>query len=266
MKNIIINFLKGIIGGIGNIVPGLSGSALLVVLGVYDECIHAIGNIFKDFKKSVLYLLPIGIGIAIGTFIFSNIIELCLKNYETATSIVFLGFIIGTLPSLFGQAKKEKFNKSFLIPLIITFLIGISLLFFKGNSYLVITDYNWFTLILVGILIACSTIIPGISSTVLLTMIGMYDIYITAINTLNIKILFFVFIGLAIGAFLLSKIIDHLLTKYYGYTFYGIIGFVIATIPAIIRGPIIFNIEFVISVCLAIIACLITNFFTTKKK
>ena len=57
------NFIKGLLGGIGNITPGLSGSAILIILGVYENCIHAISNIFKDFKNSFLYLFPIGVGI-----------------------------------------------------------------------------------------------------------------------------------------------------------------------------------------------------------
>ena len=106
-----INFFKGVAGGIGNIVPGLSGSALLVILGIYDKCIDAISNLFKDFKNSFKFLFPIGCGILFGTFVFANIIEVSLNNFSLATSIIFVGFMIGTLPSLFKQAYKEKFKK-----------------------------------------------------------------------------------------------------------------------------------------------------------
>jgi len=257
-----INFLKGVAGGIGNIVPGLSGSALLVILGVYDKCINAISNLFIDFKNSFKFLFPIGLGILFGTFVFANIIEVALNKFSLATSIIFVGFMIGTLPSLFKQAYKEKFRKSFLIPLIISFLLGISLLFYKNNFAFEITNFNYLTLIGVGFLIAISTIIPGISSTVLLTMIGMYDVYINSINTLNIKILFFIAIGVFIGFLVLSKIINYLLKKYYSHTFYAIIGFVISTIPALLTEPLILNSELFVGIILSVIACFITIIFS----
>lgn len=257
-----INFLKGVAGGIGNIVPGLSGSALLVILGIYDKCIDAISNLFKDFKNSFTFLFPIGCGILFGTFVFSNIIEISLNKFSLATSIVFVGFMIGTLPSLFKQAYKEKFRINFLIPLVISFILGVSLLFYKNNLTFEITDFNYLTLIGVGFLISISTIIPGISSTVLLTMIGMYDVYISAINTLNIKILFFIAIGIFIGFLLLSKIISYLLKNFYSYTFYAIIGFVISTIPALLTVTIILNSEFFIGIILSIISCFLTILFS----
>lgn len=257
-----INFLKGVAGGIGNIVPGLSGSALLVILGIYDKCLDAISNLFKDFKNSFKFLFPIGCGILFGTFVFANIIEVSLNNFSLATSIIFVGFMIGTLPSLFKQAYKEKFKKRFLIPLVISFLLGVSLLFYKNNFSFDITDFNYLTLIGVGFLIAISTIIPGISSTVLLTMIGMYDVYIGAINTFNIEILFFIAIGVFIGFLILSKIISYLLNRYYSYTFYAIIGFVISTIPALLTEPLILNSELIIGIILSVIACFITVLFS----
>src|SRR5574344_1894596 len=123
------NFFKGILAGIGNIVPGLSGGALLVIFGLYEKCLNAISKIFKDFKKSVIFLFPVFCGIIIGTLLFSNIILICIFNFPLAKSIAFVGFMIGTLPSLFNEATKEGFKKTYLIPLAITFALGVILLF-----------------------------------------------------------------------------------------------------------------------------------------
>ena len=255
------NFLKGIVGGIGNIVPGLSGSALLVILGVYESCIDAISNIFKNFKKSFFYLLPIGLGILVGTFLFSNIIEYFLVKFPMGTSIVFVGLLIGTIPTLLKEATKKGFKWQYLIAFLIAFTLGVMLLFFKENDVVFSLEFNFLgiiKLVLVGILIAASTIIPGISATVLLSMIGMYGIYLNAINTLNIKVLIPIVIGFALGAFLLSKLINYLLKKHYGYTFFAITGFTIATIPALFTRPLVFNAELVISIIIGIFALFIT--------
>lgn len=103
-----INFIKGIFVGIFNIIPGLSGSALLIILNLYEKCIEAISNIFKKPKENFLFLLPIGLGIIIGTFIFSKIILLLINKYPTSTFIVFTGFLIGTLPHLFKECNKTS--------------------------------------------------------------------------------------------------------------------------------------------------------------
>ena len=263
------NFFIGFLAGIGNIIPGLSGSALLIVFGIYENILKAISNILKTFKKNFIYLFPIGLGIIIGTFLFSNIIKYFLDNHLVITSFVFTGLLLGTIPSLFIEASKEKFKKSYLIYFIITFLLGINLLFFKETNITYDLEYNFFTiikLIFTGFILACSTIIPGISSTVLLNIAGMYGIYINAINTVNLSILIPILIGLIISGFFLAKLINYLLKNYYGYTFYSILGFTIATIPGLLMIPIAINITLIISIILGIIAFLLSYFFINKFK
>ena len=129
---------------------------------------------------------------------------------------------------------------------------------YKNTYSFNINETSYISLILVGIIIAISTIIPGISFPILLNIIGMYKIYITSINTLDIKTLFFIGIGVFIGFLYLSKLIDFFLKKYHDYTFYAIIGFVISTIPALFMTPIEINFQFFIGILLGIIAIFIT--------
>ena len=96
-----INFIKGIFVGIFNIIPGLSGSALLIILNLYEKCLEAISNIFKKPKENIIFLLPIGIGVLLGTFIFSKVILYFLNTYREATLLIFSGFLLGTIPLLF---------------------------------------------------------------------------------------------------------------------------------------------------------------------
>ena len=102
-------------------------------------------------------------------------------------------------------------------------------------------------------------IIPGISSTVILSILGFYNIYLISINTLNINYLIPIFIGIALSIFLLSKLINFLLNKYFGYTYFAILGFVISTIPGLINYTISLNNDLIIGLILSIIAFIITN-------
>ena len=257
------NFFKSILVGVFNILPGISGSAFLIVLGLYDKCLLAISNLFKDFKKSITFLLPIALGIAIGTYLFSNVIFYFLNKYPTITSLIFTGLIFGTIPSLIQESTKKGFKEKYLILFFITFSIGIMLLFYKNDTTIYDIDINirnYILLFTTGILIASSTIIPDISSTVLLSLVGMYGIYINAINTINITILFPIIMGFLVGVFIFSKIITKLLNKYYGYTYFAILGFTISTIPALIKTKLVLDQNLIIGLILAIIA-----FHLTKK-
>jgi len=254
------NFLIGFLAGIGNIVPGLSGSALLIGFGLYEPILKAISNIFKDFKNSILFLFPIGVGILIGSFLFSNVITFFINKSLVVTMLLFTGLLLGTIPSILKEASINGYKNSYLIAFIITFVIGIILLFFKQDNYYNSFDYNFFKLIITGLILASSTIIPGISSTVLLTIFGMYQIYINAINSLNILILFPILIGLGIGVFLLSKLINFLLKKYYGYTYFAILGFTIATIPGLLLIPFSFDINLLIGIILGFISFIFCNY------
>lgn len=257
-----INFIKGIFVGIFNIIPGLSGSALLIILNLYEKCIEAISNIFKKPKENFLFLLPIGLGIIIGTFIFSKIILLLINKYPTSTFIVFTGFLIGTLPHLFKEATKKGFKDSYLIPFIISISLGITLLLFDTKDITYQIDYNLISLskyFLIGVILSISTITPGISSTILLSLFNLYGIYIYSLSSLNMFVLIPTAIGLILTTFLISKIINKLLKKYYGYTYFAIIGFTISTIPSLLNFQINLNMNFVISIILGIIAFIITN-------
>ena len=239
--------MKNFIIGIANITPGISGSALLVSLNLYEKCINSISNIFKDFKSNFKFLFPIAIGVLFGTFLFSNVIFYFYNNYNVITTLVFVGFIFGTIPSLFKEASKKGFKKRYILIFIFTFFIGI--LFLKCKTNNVVTNINIIYLLIIGFIIGCSMIIPGISSTVILSILGFYNIYY----------LIPIFIGIALSIFLLSKLINFLLNKYFGYTYFAILGFVISTIPGLINYKIILNNDLIIGLILSIIAFILTN-------
>lgn len=258
-----INFIKGIFVGIFNIIPGLSGSALLIILNLYEKCIDAISNIMKKPRENILFLFPIGIGILLGTFLFSKIILLLLENYPTQTFIVFTGFLLGTIPHLFKEATKKGFKDSYIIPFLFTLSLGIIMLFFDTEDISYQINYDFLSFIkyfLIGILLCLSTIIPGISSTVLLSLFNLYGIYIYSISSLNLFVLIPTITSLLLTTFILSKLINYLLNNYYGYTYFAILGFTISTIPSLITFNITFNTSFIISIFLGLLAFFITNY------
>ena len=252
------NFLKGIFVGIFNIIPGLSGSALLIILNLYNKSIEAISNIIKNPKKNIQFLLPIGLGIILGTYLFSKIILLSLNKYPSETLTIFTGFLLGTIPHLIKEATKKGYKKNYIIPFIITFLIGTSLTLIKKENITYQINYTQIELIkyfLIGTILSISTIIPGISSTILLSLFNLYGIYIYSISSLNLFVLIPSIIGFTITSFLIAKLINYLIKNHYGYTYFAIIGFTIGSIPSLLK----INSSPIPSIILGLIAFIITN-------
>jgi len=228
MKKSLILFLKGIIIGVGKIIPGVSGAMLSISLGVYEQLITSMANIFNETKKNLQFLLIIGSGIIISIMLSSKLIMYCLDNFYLPTMLLFIGMIIGCIPDIVKTAKKSVTRKNvilMLIPFIILLLTNI----FSNNAFNVST--NFFNLILIGILEALTMIIPGVSGSAILMMLGVYETIINSLSSFNhLDVLIPFIIGIIIGVISLSKILSQLFKKYNIACYYVILGFSIATI------------------------------------
>ena len=256
------NFLKGIIVGIGGIAPGLSGSVLLVILGLYQKTINAIGTIFKDFKKNVAFLFPLFLGFGVGVIIFSKIVDFLLENYEMYTRFTFLGLVLGTIPLFYKEVKKEGFNKKYYIVMLISAIAGIALFSFNKDLFPVITDPNLFQSVLLGFAVAGSSIVPGVDSAVILSTLGLYELYVGSIADFNLSRLIPAAVGLGIGVLVMSFLMNKLLSKFYTVTFSIIFGLFLSIIPNVLNSSCVlgFNLSSVIAIILVIIGFIFSYF------
>lgn len=233
--------IKGIIVGIAKIIPGLSGAVILISFNLYDRAIKSITNFFENPKKNFFFLLNLSLGIIMGIVLFSKIIIYFLTKYYLYTTTFFLGLIIGGIPTIIKEVPKRK-NTNFLV--VISFIIMLFLsLTTTNNNYII---KNNLTDILVffsaGLLEAVGTILPGISSTALLMLIGIYDTYIiTLSNILNISLLlenlYFIVpfsLGMLIGLISITILVNYLFKLYREETFSVILGISISTIISLI--------------------------------
>ena len=261
------NFLKGIIVGIGGIAPGLSGSVLLVILGLYQKTINAIGTIFKDFKKNVAFLFPLFLGFGVGVIIFSKIVDFLLENYEMYTRFTFLGLVLGTIPLFYKEVKKEGFNKKYYIVMLISAIAGIVLFSLNKDLFPVITDPNLFQSVLLGFAVAGSSIVPGVDSAVILSTLGLYELYVGSIADFNLAILIPAAFGLGIGVLVISFLMNKLLSKFYTVTFSIIFGLFLSIIPNVLNSSCVlgFNMSSVFAMILVIIGFIFSYFLGDVK-
>lgn len=229
-----INFLKGILVGVGGIAPGLSGSVMLLILGLYEKSISAISNIFNGFKNNIKFLFPLVIGFGCGIILFSKLVNFLLLNYEFQTRYAFFGLVIGTIPLFLKSVKKNGFSNKYYLCIGIAFLVGILLFSFNGNLFPQIKNPNIFQSSLLGIAVAGSSIIPGVDSAVILSALGLYELYVSSIAEFNFSVLIPAGIGLIIGAILISKFMNYFITRFYTATFSIIFGLFISIIPKVL--------------------------------
>ncbi|MFA6752719.1 MAG: DUF368 domain-containing protein [Bacilli bacterium] len=252
-------FFKGIICGLGGVSPGLSGSVMLVIFGLYNKTIESIGTFFKKPKEKFLYLFPIFLGIGIGILIFGKIVSILLDRYEMITRLTFLGFIIGTIPLFYRKVKFKNFNNKYYLIIISAFIVGTSLMMLD-IEFTNTDSLDLFGSIFIGIVIATSTVIPGLDSAVLLSSIGLYETYINAIATFNLYILVPAVFGLGIGVLVFSSFINYLIKNYYTITYSIIFGLFLSIVPSVLNSSVkfAFNFTTLISLIFFVIGFLIS--------
>ncbi len=230
---------KGIVIALGFILPGVSGGVLASILGLYQKIIAFLAHPTRDFLKNILFFLPVGLGGILGIALFSTPLEWLLANHQVPTLWAFTGAIVGTLPTLWQEATVEgrRDNKDWTI-LIITFIFSGLLLFFL-NDLVGTIPASFASFILAGALIALGILVPGLSPSNLLLIMGLYSPMLTGFKQLNLPGVFLpIAIGGAVTMILFSKVMNHALENHHSRVYHFILGLVTSsTLLIILPNP-----------------------------
>ena len=239
--------LKGMIIGVANIIPGVSGGTLMITLGIYEEVIDTISHFFKNFKKNLKFIIPLAIGMVLSILILSKLISWCLEKHPFPTTLFFIGLIIGGIPLLWKKVKASKYKWTNWLVFIITFGVVLTFAFLKSGDFVIdlnsLTTFGYLTLFIIGMVSAATMVIPGISGSFVLMLLGYYEPIVKTIKDLtnfdllghNLLILIPFGLGIVVGIVLIAKLIEYLLNKYPVKTYYGVLGFVLASLIAIVK-------------------------------
>lgn len=229
------NFLKGAIAGIGGIAPGLSGSVLLVILGLYEKTVHAIGTLFVNFKKNVRFLIPLAAGLVVGILGFSKIVNFFLETFEFQTRYAFLGLILGAIPLFYREVRKKGFRGRHYLIAVVAAAVGFFLFGFNRHLFPEITQPNLGQSVLLGVVVAGSSVVPGVDSAAIMSALGMYELYLKTLAEMNVQILLPALGGLILGALVISTVMNLLIKKAYTVTFSVIFGLFLSVIPSVLN-------------------------------
>ena len=226
------SFFQGILIGAGAILPGISSGVLCVIFGIYENLLDCVLSFFKNIKENFKYLFPIGLGSIIGVVLFGNILKYLFFAYPIQIKFIFIGLILGSIPSLIKEStSKVNFKPYYLIFTLITLFLGIFLVILEQNvSKFNDTDYNFLFLIISGFFMSAGIIIPGVSNTLILMLLGIYELYLDAVSIIYLPFLFPLLIGIFLGSIFFMKLTKFLLDKFYPQTFFAIIGFTLGSV------------------------------------
>lgn len=235
MKSITL-IVKGFLIGTAKIIPGVSGAMLAISMGIYEKAMQAISEYRKNPIEHFQFLCPLGIGAMLAVILSSKIIVYLLNNYYLSTMLLFIGLIFGGVPAIVKETKSKKWTIrqgiAFLLSFIFVFLFS-----FLGEQSLFLNIQNPILNILIFILIgfidAITMIIPGISGTAIMMILGCYHLLLNVLSSLgdfssflvNLKLLIPMAIGLILGVLLTAKLMNYLFKKYKQETYCGILGF-----------------------------------------
>ena len=245
------SILKGVVIGIANIVPGVSGGTMMVSMGIYDKLIHCITHLFSEFKKSVLFLLPIAVGMLAAIVGSSFGISWLFEHYPIQTNLLFVGLILGGLPAICKNVSGKK-KKAGHIAVGIFFFVLVIAFAAIGESEGAAADLtfnvgNVLKLFGVGVIASATMVIPGVSGSMVLMLMGFYHPILETIKDFcsalaaadmqtvlaDCGILIPFGLGVVAGIFGIAKLVEIIFEKFPLYAYWAIIGLIVSSPVAI---------------------------------
>lgn len=244
MKKWLLDILKGVVIGVANIIPGVSGGTMMVVMGVYDKLLFCINNVFKQFTRCIRILLPYIIGILLALVCMSSLIVGSMEKFPLPTAFAFIGLIMGGLPAIMAEVKDVKRRPIHWAAFAVAFVLLVGMQFLPESGDRDLTTLNIgkvLIVMLMGVIASSAMVVPGISGSMMLLILGYYHPIFGSISPL-VKALFagqwgevglyagilipFV-LGMVLGILGISRLIDVMLKRWKGLTYAIVLGLVV---------------------------------------
>lgn len=251
---------KGFIIGATMIVPGVSGGTMAIILGVYDRLISAVSSFFKNVKGNLLFLMFFCLSAGIGLLLFSRPLSWLLEHYEIPTLYFFIGAVMGGIPIIKKKSGIRKVDAGVLLRLLLGAALVVALARLPRDVFetnVSAGGMTWLRIFLSGTVAAVALILPGISFSHFLLILGLYEPLLLALKSMNQEFLLPLGLGVFLGIVLFSKLLECVMDKYPETVYLLILGFIIGSVAMIFPG-VPSGINLVISVVTAIAGFFIT--------
>ena len=250
MLNWFLDVLRGMVIGLANVIPGVSGGTMMVSMGIYDKLIWSINHLFKKFKECVKTLLPYGVGMAVAVLLGAVGLKVAFAKFPLPTNTLFIGLILGSLPFILKEIRGEKIGWQGVLVFVLFFalVVGLKIVEAENSTEIRLSVLEIIKLFLLGAIASATMVIPGVSGSMMLKTLGYYEPIVTgAIPALlkgltardwgmvghNVGVLLPFGLGIVFGIFAIAKLIEFLMKKWKGRTYCAILGMVAAS-PVVI--------------------------------
>lgn len=233
----IINALKGLWVGSTMTVPGVSGGTMAVVVGIYEDLIHAINGLKKEPKAHIIFLLQFAIGAVAGFLVFAKMITALLENASTSalTKLFFCGVVVGGIPLLVQKSEIEKIEGRHIACLVVGATVVLAMTMLPTGLFAVGSGITfWILQFVAGVIIAIALILPGISVTHILYIMGMYEVVLQKVYELELLSLIPLAIGVFVGTFMATDLLEKGMKRYPQEVYMAIVGFVAGSLIQLI--------------------------------
>ena len=226
--------LQGALIGLGAVLPGISGGVLSVVFGVYRPIMEFLSDPVHKWRTHLPELFPYMIGSAAGFLGVANLLSYVLETYPEPSVCVFVGLIVGMLPSLWREAGEQGRTVGNVILSCVTLVAMLSLLFWLQNSQNAV-EPGLLSFLFCGFAFALSVIAPGMSFSTILMPLGLYTPFVEGIGHVRPEVLLPGVAGCVVTFICLAKLVNRLFERQYAVMFHGIFGIVgaatVMTVP-----------------------------------
>ncbi len=277
----IIDVLRGMVIGLANVIPGVSGGTMMVSMGIYDKLIWSINHLCKKFKECIRILLPYLIGMVLAIALGAIGLKVAFARFPLPTNALFIGLILGSLPFILKEMKGEKIGwQGVLIFLLFFALVVVLKVIEKENATTIrLSVLEVLKLFVLGTIASATMVIPGVSGSMMLKTLGYYEPIVTgALPDLlhgvtsgnwtavgqNIGILLPFALGIVFGIFAIAKLIEILMRKWKGRTYCAILGMVVASPVVILMDTSIYE-GFSVWILIASVVTLALGVFVAMK-
>lgn len=230
------NALAGVLIGVACILPGASGGVLAVSFGLYRPMLDAVMQLFREPKKHLRFLLPLGAGIGTGILLGALCLSGAMRRYERLMLFLFTGLILGGVPDLLREAQQhESFRPVWLLSLAAGIVIALPLCMLGGEGAAV-TRLSPMQSFLTGLLEGIGTVVPGVSTSFVLIRLGWYQAYLAAVSGLAFSQLALIAAGFALSAFACMQLASRLFDRHTGHAYYAVLGFLLVSVALVFPG------------------------------
>ena len=276
-----LDVLRGMVIGLANVIPGVSGGTMMVSMGIYDKLIWSINHLFREFRKCVIILLPYAVGMVAAILLGAVGLKAAFASFPLPTNTLFIGLILGSLPFILKEMKGEKIGWQGILVFVLFFalVVGLKIVEKENSTEIRLSVLEVIKLFLLGTIASSTMVIPGVSGSMMLKTLGYYEPIVTgAIPALlkgvtsgnwsmvghNIGILLPFGLGIVFGIFAIAKLIEFLMRKWKGRTYCAILGMVVASPVVILMDTSIYA-GFNVWICVAAIVALVLGIFCALK-